>query len=289
MGIRLLGTLDLARSTPNGDPIAGLSGLAWDADRERLYGISDFGELFHFRPVIENGELTDVELLEHVPLRDASGHALAGVWADAEGLAAVYADNDRADDTELWVSFERRPRIWRYRTDGALIAPLSVPADLTRVETYSGQNKALEAVAARGPDDWLCAPERPLAGTEGEWVPLIAADGRRWRYPLSGEPNASVTALEVMSGGALLVLERSFVSVFRPLIIQLRRVRLGDEDPNAGLVAESIAVFDNGAGWRVDNFEGLTRQRDERYFMISDDNGNGYQRTLLMYFEVQDP
>jgi hypothetical protein len=286
MGVRLLGTVRLARSAPDGEAIAGLSGLAWDADQDRLYAVSDFGELFHLAPVIEDGVLVDLALLERMPLRGASGRPVEGAWSDAEGLAAIEANNGRRGDTELWVAFERRPRVWRYRPDGTLIGPLRLPPDLTQADTYSGRNKALESIAVRGTQGWLCAPERPLAGTDGEWVPLIADDGRRWRYPLSGEPNASITALEPLADGAFLVLERSFVSVFRPLIIHLRRVRLDRPADATPLAVEDVAVFDNGAGWQVDNFEGLTHHRDGRYFLVSDDNGNGYQRTLLMYLEV---
>lgn len=288
MGVRLLGMVRLARSSPDGETIAGLSGLAWDADQDRLYAVSDFGELFHLAPVIEDGVLVDVALLDRVPLRGASGRPLEGTWSDAEGLAAVHADNGRDGDTELWVAFERRPRVWRYRPDGRVIGPLALPPDLTEATAYSDPNKALESIAMRGTQGWLCAPERPLAGIEDEWVPLVADDGRRWRYPLSGEPNGSVTALEALPDDGVLVLERSFVSVFRPLVIHLRRTSLdgpGDDEP---LAVEDVAVFDNGAGWQVDNFEGLAHHRDGRYFLVSDDNANGYQRTLLLYLELLD-
>ena len=39
-------------------------------------------------------------------------------------------------------------------------------------------------------------------------------------------------------------------------------------------------------GWSVDNFEGLVRVGKNRSAMISDDNNNFFQRTLLIYFEV---
>jgi len=45
-------------------------------------------------------------------------------------------------------------------------------------------------------------------------------------------------------------------------------------------------VFDTGQGWLMDNFEGLSHYRDRRFFMVSDDNCNGLQSTLLVYFEV---
>ncbi|HCB12317.1 MAG TPA: hypothetical protein DEP36_01915, partial [Gammaproteobacteria bacterium] len=38
--------------------------------------------------------------------------------------------------------------------------------------------------------------------------------------------------------------------------------------------------------WLLDNFEGLTRYQDQRFFMISDDNCSAWQSTLLVYFEL---
>ncbi len=52
--------------------------------------------------------------------------------------------------------------------------------------------------------------------------------------------------------------------------------------------SEVLAQFNSGNGWRIDNFEGLTKVGKNRYAIISDDNDNFYQRTILLYFEVLD-
>jgi hypothetical protein len=36
----------------------------------------------------------------------------------------------------------------------------------------------------------------------------------------------------------------------------------------------------------VDNFEGLSRHQGAKFFMVSDDNFNALQKTLLVYFEL---
>jgi len=92
-----------------------------------------------------------------------------------------------------------------------------------------------------------------------------------------------------MPGGSLLAMQRSFRFALYPPVIVLQRLRLDGANPDAMLSAETLAVFDNGAGWMIDNFEGLTRHRDNRYFIVSDDNGSFLQRTLLFYFEVLEP
>ena len=47
-----------------------------------------------------------------------------------------------------------------------------------------------------------------------------------------------------------------------------------------------MAVFDTSQGWLLDNFEGLARHREQRFFMVSDDNRSALQSTLLVYFEL---
>jgi hypothetical protein len=38
----------------------------------------------------------------------------------------------------------------------------------------------------------------------------------------------------------------------------------------------------------VDNFEGIAHHRDNRYFLVSDDNNSALQSTVLVYFEILD-
>jgi hypothetical protein len=49
-----------------------------------------------------------------------------------------------------------------------------------------------------------------------------------------------------------------------------------------------LAKLDSFKGWHIDNFEGLTKVDKNRYLMVSDDNGNFFQKTLLVFFEVID-
>jgi hypothetical protein len=67
-------------------------------------------------------------------------------------------------------------------------------------------------------------------------------------------------------------------------VISLRRTRLLADQTL--LKVENVAVFDTSDGWLLDNFEGLTRHRSRRFFMVSDDNTSPLQSTLLVYFEL---
>jgi len=78
MGIRLLGTLELATRMIDGLPLVELSGLAWDADEGLLYAVSDRGWLFHLRPTFSDGRLRDVSVVAAFALRDSRGRKLRG-------------------------------------------------------------------------------------------------------------------------------------------------------------------------------------------------------------------
>jgi hypothetical protein len=284
MGIRLLGALSLSRQPVNGFSPRGLSGLSWDEDSGLLYALSDEAKLFHLRPVFSADLLVNIEIVSAYALLDARGRALKQPWTDSEGLAIDKGANGKPGDSELIISFERRPRISRYTPTGKWLRDEPLPASLQNPNYYSESNKALEAVTLH--DRWglLTAPERSPRGTSAGYVPIIASD-RAWSYPLYGAPNSSLVAMEALPDGSLLTLERAFVSLFHPLLITLRHTHLAPQSTES-LVVEEVAVFDTSQGWIMDNFEGLTRHRGLRFFMISDDNRSSLQSTLLVYFEL---
>lgn len=282
-GIEILGAVQLARKAPDGSPVTGLSGLAWDADEQRLYAVSDRGRLLHMLPRFEDGDLVAVSFLEGYPLLDAKQRDLRGARRDAEGLALRNGDNGIAGDSELWISFERHPRIQRYSPDGRLLATEKLPGELGNPDRYATPNKALESLSRHPVYGLITASELPMVNDPPGTVSLYALAGGRWRYPLGPASGSSLVALEALADGRLVALERAFVSPFAPLIISLRVVALED---NEGLDVRTLARLDTSQGWRLDNFEGLARHEDDRFFMISDDNTSTSQRTLLVYLRL---
>jgi hypothetical protein len=285
MGIRLLGTLRLPTMPVSGLVPNGLSGLAWDEAAGFLYAVSDQGNLFHLHPEFTAGQLSGARFVAAWPLRGADGNPLRDPDRDAEGLAL--APPVRGGGTELLISFEADIRLARYRPDGTWVRDEPLPPLLRNPRVYSNPNKALEAVTWTPEWGILLAPEQPLRGARPDTVPIVAADGRQWQYPLYPAPNSGLVALEALPDGSLLTLERAFVSLSRPLVIALRRTR--PVKTSGPLAVTDIAVFSTADGWLLDNFEGLTRHRDRCFFMISDDNGNLWQNTLLVYFELLAP
>ena len=67
----------------------------------------------------------------------------------------------------------------------------------------------------------------------------------------------------------------------------MRRVILEPASAAAAQTPKEIfTVTTGGSAWAPDNFEGIAHHRDNKYFMITDDNESALQRTLLTYFEI---
>jgi len=283
--IKLLGALRLATVTVDDQTLGGLSGLAWDEDAGLLYALADNARLFHFRPVFSAGLLTAVQVVAAHRLRDRKHRPLAVPWADAEGLAIANGANGVSSDTYLAVSFERKPRVVWYTPTGQRLEEEILPKAFQDITRYAEPNKALEALALHPRWGLITAPEMAMRDTSARQVPIAALgnQSRSWFYPLAAAPNSALVGMDVLPDGDLLTLERAFVAPSLPLIISLRRTQLKSTEP---LTVIDVAVFDNSQGWILDNFEGLTRHRKQRFFMISDDNRRASQQTLLVYFAV---
>lgn len=286
-GIRWLGALRLPNAEFNSLKLCGLSGLAWDEDAGLLYAISDIGGLFHLWPEFDSrGILTGVRVVAAYPLLDASGQPVRPPFDDAEGLAIRNGDNRTPGDAELLVSFEIRPRAVRYSPTGQWRGEEPLPALLSDLRNYRDTNQALEAVTIDPRWGVLTGTEAPLRDDPVGQIRLFASDGRFWSYPLGSAPGSALVAMEALPDSGLLTLERAFVAPLRPLIISLRRTELPPAGGKTPLPVTDVTILDSGQGWLLDNFEGLTRYRDQRFFMISDDNCSAWQTTLLVHFEL---
>lgn len=289
MRIKLLGTLVLPTQTVNGLPLAGLSGLAWDEDESLLYTVSDKGNLFHLQPHFVNGMLQDATVTAAYPLKDKSGEKLRGKAKDAEGIDLLNGYNGRSADSELLISFEGKPRLDLYSSDGQWRGNIKLPDKLEKRGSYQSKNKALEAVTQHPDFGAITAPEYALKNTADNEIILYAASGKRWRIKRSPYAGSALVAMETLPDGSLLLLERVFESLFSPILTVLRQTWLESAcelKRNANCKTSTLAIFNSAQGWSIDNFEGLSRHKKNRFFIISDNNEMWFQKTLLSYFEI---
>jgi hypothetical protein len=167
----------------------------------------------------------------------------------------------------------------------------------------------VEPVELKGPDDIAQQPlnsgiegltrlcdRRLLAISEGAAsgpgaVKAWVFDGKQWK-PLSYVTTGSFkpTDAATLPDCNLVVLERSFSPAegvrARVAVVQAKTIR-----PGATLRGEEIAVMIPPV--TVDNMEGIAARRGENgetlLYLVSDDNFSGFQRTLLMMFELLPP
>jgi len=253
------------------------SDLAYDDKRHLLYMVGDKGYLYSF----------DINLTDKIEsIKPKNGYLLVKQngkhfkhKVDSEGLTL-----DKENGT-LLISFERKPKIAIFDTTGKQQAKLKLPKALNDKHRYEDANKMLESVALHPKYGVLSAAEYPLKGSAKGIQSIYSLSGKKWDFKSEPDPKDGITALEVMDDGNLLVLERDFRSMFRR-IITLKKLYLDQKEPNGLYRSEVLLKMDTANGWNNDNFEGLTRVAPHRYLMISDNNDNMFQRTLLIYFEV---
>ncbi|MCC6709952.1 MAG: esterase-like activity of phytase family protein [Gammaproteobacteria bacterium] len=284
-GVRLRGAVRLADRRVNDQAVQGLSGLAWSPIRQRLLALSDLGSVMELEPRFHDDMLVGARVCVAHALQDEHGRPLAGRARDAEGLSL--RPRTGAADEELLVSFEQQPRVVRYALDGHWLATLPLPNPLANSARYRDPNRALEALTETRRFGVIVAPELPLARDTGTAVPLVSLGGPSFQFRTMDAQYSGVVGMETLPDDNLLVLERRYISPFRPLIIALSRVTL-PERAGAPAKQTEIARFDTTAGWAMDNFESVARHHGNRYFMISDDNASALQQTLLFYFEILD-
>ena len=271
--LRYRGGLHL--STDN-SRFGGLSALGISADGRRLVALSDDGQRFSARLVYDRaGNLAG--------LRDADLGSLAGL--DGRPFSSK-ADGDVESmspgvEGEIIVAFERRHRLLRYLPGVTVPEPLPAPVEMSDLPFNNG----VEALT-------LLADGSLLALSEGKrdrdaavgWI----SDSNGWSVlTYRAADGFRVTGAATHPGGDVLVLERLF-TLRGQNAIRLKRIAAATIQAGARLDGTIIAEL--RPPLTIDNFEGIEARRGQRgevlVYLVSDDNFNAEQRTLLMMFEL---
>ena len=276
--------------TANSGEFGGWSDLHISADGRTLKAISDVGGWLTAEiRYDQRGNLAGLGAPRLGRLRGLDGKPLASkADADAESLA-------RLGDGSWLVGFEGRHRLWRYpagdEADGRGLAgtplPVEGPAQLPRQPSNGG----LEAATAL-PDGrvvLLSEEYSELAGTTMGWVGQPSGAGFRWQsFHYAAIPDFRPTAIAVLPDGGLVTLERAF-DVVRGVRVRVMRFAASQIVPGGTVRAEELARL--AVPYAVDNLEGVYATRGARgetlLWLLSDDNFNRAQRTILLLFELQ--
>ena len=279
--IRILDQKVLRYAQIDGVKFSEISDLAYYEPKQKLFMVSDEGKLFVFHAVFTD-KIEALEPIGAVVLTKKGGKPFKKWRTDSEGMTLD-------SKGRLLISFEGKPKIgWFHKNSkkiGQRIKKYLLPRKLRDPKHYRSRNKSLEALAWHPQYGVLTAAEWPLKKDDKKRQTIYALNGKTWHFKAEPEARSAVSAIEVMENGDLLVLERSFTGLLDPFIVTLKRVYLS-QCHQGWCPSRVLLKMNSHKGWNVDNFEGLARVGRHRYVMVSDDNDNFFQKTLLIYFEV---
>jgi len=255
----------------------GLSGLWLAPDGSGLLAVSDLGWWLRARLRHDAADrLIAVEAAELTPLLDEAGRPLAGkALHDAEELA-------RDADGSLLVAFERTHRLRRYRDPAAAAEPVETPAAMAALAGNAG----IEAMAVLGDGRWVLLSEG--AADAADDIRGWLRDDSGWtEIALARTDGFEATGLALLPDGDLLLLERRYTNLSGPAA-RLSVLPQSAIRPGARLTGREIAVL--RLPLSVDNFEAVAARRatdgGTLVYLLSDDNRNALQRTLLLQFRL---
>ena len=261
----------------------GLSGLHLSDDL-RLTAIADIGRWFSAQLVLDaNLRPQGLAAWRSGPLRDGAGAALPrGFAGDAESLA-------RLPDGGWVVGFERWHRLRAYARLEGPARYVEAPAELAEAPGNGG----LESLAVLADGRWLLL-------AEGWQVPGFAMPVRRGWLGRPGQgwlrlgyrpeaPMDPCDAAALPDGGAL-VLERSFsiFGGFRGRLVRLSAQQMAGAADGTVLEGEELLRLEPPLP--TDNYEAVAVARHAGRTLVallSDDNQNMLQRSLLLLFALE--
>lgn len=232
--------------------------------------VSDAGDLVRGALVRDDaGRLIGVAELMYRRLTLTDGSPIAEkVDGDAEGLLIT-----RGGD--LLVSFERNHRIWNY---GDVREPSARPTVARHPDATFPLNDGMEGISTGIRDRWRVSAENggvwdctPRACTVVVPAPETPATDGEYRTTGMDRDEAN---------GGYFIVQRSFA----PPLDARAQVRRMAVDGSLGPVLVELKLPGT-----TDNFEGIAAVRNgatTRLYILSDDNNNAPQRTLLLAFDI---
>ncbi len=258
----------------------GLSGLLVSEDGGRMTAVSDQGHWITARLLYDSaGRLSGAAGAEVGELHGPGGAHLRGKRdRDSESLA-------RLPDGAVVVGFERKHRLWRYPPGDTPLAgrpePIAAPPGLDALRSNSG----IEALATLSDGALFALAEGRKEETESP--AFLRRDGAWAELSYRRHGGFRPTGAARLPGGDLLVIERRF-NFIDGVAIRLRRIAARTVVPGARLDGAAIAVL--RPPLTVDNLEGVAARRsaagETLLYLVSDDNFNPFQRTLLLLFAL---
>jgi hypothetical protein len=262
----------------------GLSGLAISADGAKMLAVGDRGIWFSATLEYQDGRLSGLGDSYLASVLKWNGKELDFGENDAEALAFPPGGG-------ALVAFESWHRIWRYpyrpaAPFGLLFETTPQPYSLLPGLKDAPSNGGIEALAALADGRVLAISEEMKTG-EGVLAGWIIKDDRAQALGYHYDDGFRPTGMARGPDGDLFIVERSF-SLMSGVAVRIMRLEAAAVIPGAVLRPVEIARLADPLS--VDNMEGIALRRSAQgrtlVYLVSDDNFNPLQRTLLMMFEL---
>jgi len=279
----------------DGEKFFGISALAYDEETGILYMLSDRSRLFGFKLDIKDEKIVHLKPLFGTRLCDRYGHKYFVKRSDSEGMTLVKVNGQKM----LLISFERYPRVVAFDLRGNACKTVvtknlddirkelrltHLPKVLRNPRHYKKKNDMLESVTYTQKYGMITTPEKPLRKQKHKLHGIYNHEGKICDIRKNG--SYAITELETLPDGNLLALERDFhLKPSLNIFVRLRKIKL-DKIKHGICKTKTLFEATSDEGWALDNFEGITHLHDNLYLMVSDDNGNFFQKTLLVLFQL---
>jgi hypothetical protein len=257
-------------------PFSEISDLSYDNKSHKLYMVGDKGNFYTFSADFKE-KIMNLNYLSAYKIDEKKRPSKY----DTEGLTHDNKGN-------LYLSFERSPRIASISKKGYLGKNQKLTKELKNKKNYQGTNKIFEALAWHKKYGLLTVAEYPLHKKKTTQQTVYSIKGKKWHFQAEKYKNSAVTAIEVMDDNHLLILERAFTSVFEPMHITLKKLYLNKCDKKHFCKTEVLTTYTGQTGINISNYEGLAKVGKNRYLMVSDNNNKAILSTKLIYFKVNE-
>lgn len=266
--IKFLDAKEVVFSKYKGIKFSELSGIEYK--NGRVYGISDKGYLYHMSINLKNDRINSLSLDKAIKVKSSQKKSKI----DTEGI--IFRDD------YFYISFEREPKVEKISLNGKSIKIQKIDKELKKLKNYQDANKGLEAIAYSQKYGIITAPEVPLKNKTG-FVHILYAKDKAWSVPYK----APLSSMAFMGKNKLLLIQRDFNKKTFKAKVFLTQVDLKKCIFDV-CSSDVLLTMNSKKGWNIDNFEGLAKVNKNRFLMISDNNDNPKQKTLLVLFEVLD-
>jgi len=272
----------------NNKEFGGLSGLVMGPLGKKMIAVSDRGRWFGAQVEYKDGKISGLTHVLFDRLTNQSGSVLRGKGKkDAESITTARSDTLAGG---VLVAFERQEKLHFYKVRGTKILSPAQKLPLPHKIKDGPHNKELETVVRfhkgqlKGHVLIFSENHRDKRNNIIGW---ILKGKNHSQISVKARGDFFVTDAAILPNGDLLLLERA-VSRLTGLSMQIRLVKQNTIKP--GAILDGDILLQASQLMMIDNMEGMSVHKDTRgktiLSLISDDNFQKFQRTLLLQFEI---